>query len=142
MARNESKLSSLARRWPSSANAVRDLVTRLKVEPGVAEASTERDARVPVRNPDIRGPLSVYYYDHFREALAAKGVNEASLPEVPALEGGEAELMEYEAMNLADGRRSVASIRDILTGRYAPVPMAFVTANFERWAQAGIISWK
>ncbi len=96
--------------------------------------------RVPVRNPDIRGPLSVYYYDHFSEALAARGVNEASLPKVPALSGGNADLLEYEALNLADGRRSLSNIRDILTGRYAPVPIAFVAATFERWTQAGIVT--
>ncbi len=142
LAQAETKLASVARRWPATTNDARDLRARMKAEPAAVAALAAPDARVPIRNPEIRGPLSVYYYDHFSEALAAKGVNEASLPRVPALEGGNAEVLEYEALNLADGRRSVAEIRDVLSGRYAPVPVAFVAAHFERWAQAGIISWK
>jgi hypothetical protein len=45
-------------------------------------------------------------------------------------------------MNLADGHRSVSDIRDILSGRYAAVPQALLTAHFERLARAGIVSWK
>ncbi|HWX23558.1 MAG TPA: DUF4910 domain-containing protein, partial [Vicinamibacteria bacterium] len=37
-------------------------------KPAVPLGAT-RDARVPVRDPAIRGPLEVYYYDHLREVL-------------------------------------------------------------------------
>ena len=142
IAQTEAKLASIARRWPATATAVREASARMKAETAVGPATAGGDPRVPVRNPDIRGPLGVYYYDHFSEALAAKGVAEASLPAVPALKTGNAEVLEYEALNLADGKRSISEIRDLLSGRYAPVPLAFVAAHFERWARAGIVTLK
>ena len=76
-----------------------------------------------------------------RQALAAKGISEASLPKMPSLGDGDAGMMEYEALNLADGHRSVSDIRDILTGRYEAVPTAFVATCFDRLAAAGIVTW-
>jgi hypothetical protein len=142
VAQTETKLASIGRRWPSTASAVREVSARTKAESAGVATMTQGDARVPVRNPEIRGPLGVYYYDHFSEALAARGVTESSLPKVPALETGNAEVLEYEALNLADGKRSVSEIRDVLSGRYAPVPLAFVAAHFDRWARAGIVTWR
>lgn len=142
IAEAEAKLASLGRRWPEVSNAAREVGARMKTENPTVAAAGAGDSRVPVRNPEIRGPLGVYYYDHFAEALAAKGVSEASLPKVPAIAGGNAEVLEYEALNLADGKRSVSDIRDILSGRYSPVSLAFVAAHFDRWARAGIVSFR
>ncbi len=142
LAHTEGKFASIARRWPTTANAVRDLTVRLKAEPGAVPAAGVRDTRVPVRSPEVRGPLSVYYYDHLSEALTARGLDQAALPPLPALDEGDADLMAYEALNLADGQRSVAEIRDVLTGRYAPVPLDFVAGYFDRLARAGIVTLK
>ena len=142
LAQVEARMASLQKRWPEALSGVLAFTARLKQEPFTIPAATGGDSRVPVRNPEVRGPLSVYYYDHLSEALSARGLSEASLPPLPELEEGDAELMQYEALNLADGRRSVADIRDMLTGRYAPVPLNFVTAHFDRLARAGVITWK
>ncbi|MES2153095.1 MAG: DUF4910 domain-containing protein [Pseudomonadota bacterium] len=139
IASNDARMATLARRWPALANDVRQVAARGK--PEAPATNGPRDGRVPVPNPEIRGPLSVYYYDHLGESLASRGIAEASLAPLPELDG-DADLMAYEAMNLADGRRSVAEIRDILTGRYAPLPQAFVAIYFERLARAGIVSWR
>jgi aminopeptidase YwaD len=137
---NESQ-ASLARRWPSTAGAVRDSLARLKAETPRVPVGTGRDARVPVRNAEIRGPLDVYYYDHVSEALAARGQVDATPNDVTAL-GGDSALVAFEAFNLADGRHSLAEIRDVLTGRYQPVALAAIGAYFDRLARAGIIAWK
>lgn len=141
VAEAEGRLASLGRRWPGTAKSVADLTTRLKAEPMRVAAAAPNDARVPVRNPEVRGPLSVYYFDYLGEALAERKVNEGALRPVPAIDG-DAELMEYEALNLVDGRRSVSDIRDVLTGRYAAVPLDFVAAYLERLAAGGVVSWK
>ena len=117
-------------------------MARLKSEAASVPAAMTSDGRVPTRAADIRGPLGVYYYDHEAEALAAKGLEASALRPLPALEGVDGSLMEYEALNLADGKRSLSEIRDILTGRYAPVPLGFVATCFERWAQLGIVALK
>ncbi len=44
-----------------------------------------------------------------------------------------------EAFNLVDGRRSVSGIRDILSGRYEPVPLAEVAEYLDLLARAGAV---
>jgi len=142
IAMSQARLAALARRWPSAAAAADEITKRLAREavplPAGAEAAAR--SRVPVRSPEVRGPLAVYYYDHLSAAYAARGVDEAKLPRLPATPGVDAELIRYEALNLADGVRSVGEIRDILTGRYAAVPLAFVSGWFERLEAAGVVT--
>ncbi|HET7294571.1 MAG TPA: hypothetical protein VFM88_19265 [Vicinamibacteria bacterium] len=133
-------LRSLQALWPGTSAGARHLEARLAGE-AASVKTTGADTRVPIRNPEVRGPLEVYYYDHVAASLAARGAAAEPAPDATSL-SGDAELLAYEALNLADGRRSVSEIRDILTGRYAPVPVAFLSARFDRLARAGIVSWK
>jgi hypothetical protein len=128
----DATIASSVRRWPSTRN-LNDLLTTPKVP--VASAPG-RDARVPVRNPEIRGPLGVYYFDYLAEKLAGSGANDTTSM------GEHEDLLTYEALNLTDGKRSVAEIRDVLTGRYAPLDIAAVAAYFDRLALAGVVTWK
>lgn len=141
LAQSTATLASISKLWPGTMNAIQEIRAQLKKNQVIIPAATKLDKRVPVRSAEIRGPLNVYYYDHLSEALAARGVTEPTAPAI-AIKRGDPELMEYEALNLADGQRSVGEISDILTGRYATVPLNFVVAHFERLAAAGVISWK
>jgi aminopeptidase YwaD len=132
-------LDSLARRWPTTAQAAREATAALGAAAPLP-AAPGRDARVPVRSAEIRGPLDVYYYDHVAEALASRGERDALPADVTGF-GGDPALMRYEALNLADGRRSVAEIRDVLSGRYEPLPLGVVGAYFDRLARAGVVDW-
>ncbi len=134
-------LATISKLWPGTMNAVQDLSAQLKKNQVVVPVVPISDKRIPVRSAEVRGPLGVYYYDHLSEALAARGVSETTAS-AGAINRGDPELMEYEALNLADGLRSVGEISDILTGRYASVPLSFVATHFERLAAAGVISWK
>ncbi|MES2128511.1 MAG: DUF4910 domain-containing protein [Pseudomonadota bacterium] len=129
----DARMASLARRWPTAPAGGKH--ESIAVPAG-------RDTRVPMRSADVRGPLKVYYYDFEEASLARRKIEAASLPVLPPLDGLDDDFMAYEALNLADGKRSVSEIRDVLTGRYAPLPQAFVTNYFERLARAGIVSWK
>jgi len=57
-------------------------------------------------------------------------------------EGAMEEGAAYEALNLADGTRSISEIRDVLAGRYAPVPVTAIAEYFELLARAGAVSLK
>jgi aminopeptidase YwaD len=148
LATSAARLQSLEKRWPSAAAATRPLLAQLHEQLQRSAAavpaapSGQQERRIPVPSAAIQGPLSVYYYDHVEAMLEARGISEASLPKLPGALRGDMDLMLYEAMNLADGRRSVSEIRDILSGRYAPVEPALVAIYFERLARAGIIRWK
>jgi hypothetical protein len=71
----------------------------------------------------------VYYFDTLAERLPAaapRGVTSISTPI-----GRLSELQAFEALNLVDGRRSVAEIRDVLTGRYGGVALEAVAEYFD-----------
>ncbi|MRW94481.1 DUF4910 domain-containing protein [Duganella sp. FT80W] len=131
-------LQSVASRWPSTEAAVRQLGVQLKSQSAALPALKESDRRKPQRAAAVRGPLSVYYYDHVGEREKALGITPKPLPAYD----GDTELLLYEAVNLADGQHTVSQIRDILSGRYAPVPQALIAAYFEQLAAAGIIAWQ
>ena len=93
------------------------------------------DARVPVRNAEIRGPLDVYYFSY----LAPPGAPRPA-PASPALvqrDGGD--VMAYEAFNLVDGARTVSGIRDALAGLYGPIPLSEVAEYLDSLARAGAV---
>ncbi len=123
------ELESVARLWPSTADAVAEETAQLRAE---LPAARPADPRVPVRNPEIKGPLDVYYFDYFQHP-GRPGVDPAKTA-LAAREDGA--LLAYEAFNLADGKRSISEIRDALAGRYASVPLSAVAEYFEMLARA------
>ncbi len=129
------ELESVARLWPSTADAtsVVEEIARLRAE--LSAPPRPADPRVPVRNPEIKGPLDVYYFDYFQHP-GRPGVDPAKTA-LAAREDGA--LLAYEAFNLADGKRSISEIRDALAGRYAPVPLSAVAEYFEMLARAGAV---
>jgi aminopeptidase YwaD len=137
-------LRSLAAAWPSLAEDVRREAAALAVPPA-AQASGGRDARVPVRDAAVRGPLDVYYYDHLAEALGASSgadVTAAGAASFALAERQQGDVLAYEALNLVDGRRTVAEIRDVLSGRYAPIPVSEVGEYFDVLARAAVVRWR
>jgi hypothetical protein len=141
-------LRSIATMWPATSSAVAREDERLKQMASLVRppAAAGADARVPVRNPEIRGPLGVYYFDYVADALgrASSGPTAASAASLDTRltnrpEGG---VLSYEAFNLADGVRTVAQIRDVLAGRYEPVAVEEVAEYFDLLARARAISWK
>ena len=125
-------LESLARLWPAAAPEVAADVERLRRE--MPPAPPPSDRRVPVRNPAIVGPLNVYYYDYFADIPGA----DLSRTALAARDDGD--VLAYEALNLADGKRSVSEIRDVLAGRYAPVPLSAIAEYFDFLAKTGAVT--
>jgi aminopeptidase YwaD len=132
-------LASLAAMWPGTAAEVRKLGDGLALPPPAGPIATleprGHDARIPERTPAVRGPLEVYYYNHLTAVLGDP------LVPPPALEKRD-EVLAYEALNLVDGKRSVDEIRDVLTGRYTPVPLAEVSAWIDLLARAGVVRFR
>jgi hypothetical protein len=124
-------LESVARLWPSTSSEASAAIERLRR--ALPAPPPPADRRVPVRNPDIVGPLNVYYYDYFAD------VPGADLTKTALAARDDGDVLAYEALNLADGRRSISEIRDVLTGRYATVPLAAIVEYFELLAQAGAV---
>ncbi len=98
-------------------------------------ASNRGDARIPLRNPEIRGPLDVYYFSFLERA--GVDANGAALVK---RDGGD--VLAYEAFNLVDGKRSVSEIRDVLSGLYEPVPLGEVAGYLDLLAKAGALTFR
>jgi aminopeptidase YwaD len=140
-------LESLARLCPSMAPDVARDVEHLRA--AMPPAPPTSDRRTPVRAPGILGPLNVYYYDYFADLPSAGAGSlgrlgsQADLMTKSALAAREdGEVLAYEAFNLADGKRSVSEIRDVLSGRYSAVPVSAVAEYFELLAKAGAVSFR
>jgi hypothetical protein len=124
-------LASVARLWPVAVVPIGSAGSK-----DLALARPDHaDARVPVRDSKIVGPLDVYYFNYLTEALGAQA-------EKAALSKRSEGVLAQECFNLIDGRRTVSEIRDILTGRYAPVPLAEVSEYMDLLAKAKAITWK
>jgi len=128
-------LRSMTTFWPvTTANAKPDIA---RFTPTRSAPASTADVRVPVRNPEIRGPLDLYYYDHLHQTLGL----DADL-DVPLLHRDDGAVLAYEALNLADGVRNIGDIRDVLTGRYAPVAVSDVAGWFELLERAKVVELK
>jgi hypothetical protein len=129
-------LESVARMWPSTAAAIAPDVQRLRASLTAAPPSPASDRRVPVRNPEILGPLNVYYYDYFAD------IPGADFSKIALAGREDGDVIAYETLNLADGTRSVSDIHDVLAGRYAPVPLSAIAEYFDLLAKAGAVSYR
>src|SRR5262249_47266678 len=63
------ELGTIAALWPGAANDVRRATAELERALPRGASAGPRDARVPARAGEGRGPLDVYYYDHLRRVL-------------------------------------------------------------------------
>ncbi|HEV8231081.1 MAG TPA: DUF4910 domain-containing protein [Thermoanaerobaculia bacterium] len=130
-------LRSIAALWPSVAGRVRQEESRLRRLAPRVPIEAAGDRRVPVRSSEIVGPLDVYYFDYLTQALGEGAAEKIALATRDA-----AEVLEWEAFNLADGQRTVSEICDILTGRYAPVPLSEIAEYFDLLGRAKAVSFR
>jgi len=127
---------SVAALWPSLTSVAREADRGIRGLAPEISPESDGDRRVPVRNPGIVGPLDVYYSDYLTDAIGAEAVAKAALP------GRSDGVLAWEALNLVNGRRTVSEIRDVLTGRYEPVPLPEVVEYFDLLARAKAVTFR
>jgi aminopeptidase YwaD len=128
----ERTLATLAELWPSTSSARAATAPPLAVRRREAE-----DPRVPMRAAGVRGPIGVYYFDLVTENLGPDAPRSAAL-----LSRANGDVLAFEALNLADGRRNVSDVRDTLSSLYGAVPLAQVSEYFDLLARARAVSWR
>ncbi len=84
-------------------------------------------ALAPTRNPKVVGNLEAYYYDYLKDHL----------PFVPdhKLDA----TMAYEALNLADGHRTISEIRNVLSANYAKLKTQDIYDYFKILEKAEVV---
>ncbi|MCJ7589250.1 MAG: DUF4910 domain-containing protein [Candidatus Aminicenantes bacterium] len=126
-------LEALAGAYRAEARGVYEGRCReLGVKPGAPSLSAEDQAAsrvVPVRDEKFIGPLDPDYLSEKIGEEAVKGIQ---------LQGDAA----YEALNFADGRRSLLEIARAVSAEIQPVSVSAVKGFFELLEKAGLVSLK
>lgn len=90
--------------------------------PEVPETTDAEDAGPACwRKSEPQGPLYAFGYSYLEDQLEAHGLERPTLLSYAGLWGSGSEYA-YEVLNLVDGRRSVADIRDAASSIYGPIP--------------------
>ena len=93
------------------------------------------DARVPVRNAAVKGPLAPNG-DWVREKGGA-GAASIAIARVPNSDD-----VTYEIANFIDGTRTVSEIRDAVSAEFEPLELKAVAEYLDLLARAGAVSFK
>jgi aminopeptidase YwaD len=101
-------------------------------------ATTPRGDVVYRRNPALEGPLTTFGYDYLDEHLGADRVARLRLLWHRGLWGAGGEYA-YEVLNLVDGVRTVAAIRDAVSAIYGPVALDVVAEYLGELESVGVV---
>jgi hypothetical protein len=91
------------------------------------------DARVPIRNPAVKGPLNPSV-DWVRDRA---GADAAALAITRAPRGDD---VAYEIVNFIDGRRTVSDIRDAVSAEFGPIETKVVAEYLDLLARIGAVT--
>ena len=92
------------------------------------------DARIPMRNPAVKGPLPPDG-DWVVDKAGRGGA--VAISRVPRRDD-----VTYEIVNFIDGSRSIADIRNAVSAEFEPIELAAVAEYIELLARAGAITFK
>jgi hypothetical protein len=81
----------------------------------------------------------VFGYDYLNDTLGEEKAKALALPKFEGRRGGGGDYA-YEALNLADGHRSLADIGDALSAIYGPVPQDAVTEYMKALESIGLVA--
>lgn len=90
------------------------------------------------RNPNVKGPMSVFGYDYFSDHFGAERERALRLPQFQGLRGAGGDYA-YEVVNLANGRRTAQEIRDVVSAAYGPIPLELVVEYLRALESAKVI---
>jgi hypothetical protein len=128
---------------PSALRAQADahlaVLDRLWGVPAPLPAAIGPGAVVYRRNPAVKGTVSAFGYDYLEDHYARASA--LRLPAYTGARGGGGDYA-YEVLNLVDGRRTVAEIRDAVSAIYGPVPLDLVVEYLQALREAGLVEEK
>jgi len=95
-------------------------------------------SRVFRRNPEVKGPMSVFSYDYFTDHYGEERARQLRLLRYQGLWGGGGDYA-YEVLNLVDGTRTAQHIRDAISAIYGPIPLDVVVEYLRALESIGIL---
>lgn len=110
------------------------------VEPQLTPEERTASARVPRRNMTLIGPMDSFAFDYLTLKTDSKYRQRFDIFNLPV--NAYAFETAYEALNLADGSRSVLEITKALQAEFGDVPLRAVDQYMGLLAEAGVIEWQ
>jgi aminopeptidase YwaD len=101
---------------------------------------SETQALTPERDLNVRGPVHFFRPEYGRWWLIEKSGDEHFEDKVLLSRRGSYVL--YETLNFANGRRSVAEIRDLISDEFEPIPIDEVMQYFKFLDSVGVVHLK
>ena len=95
--------------------------------------------RVYVRNPNLRGPMSVFGYDYLSDKLGLERVSKLRLLQHPGLWGSGGDYA-YDVLNLARADMRVIDIRNAVSAMYGPVGLDLVLEYLTALEEARVVT--
>jgi aminopeptidase YwaD len=94
--------------------------------------------QILTRNPNVRGPMSVFGYDYFVDHYGAERTAQIRLLKFQGLRGDGGEYA-YEVLNFVDGKRTAGEIRDAVSAEFGPIPFEIVAEYLKALESIGVI---
>ena len=115
-------------------------VKQIKIStPEPTKQEKEAAAKFPRRNLALIGPMDSFAFDYLTTKLDAHYRQRYDIFNLPV--NSYAFETAYEALNFADGKRSVLEITRALQAEFGEVPLAAVDQYLELLASNGVIEW-
>lgn len=95
---------------------------------------------VPVRRPEIRGPVNFFRPEYGEWWLAEKLGDPRFREKVRLAARGHYYL--YETLNFADGKRNLGEIRDAVAAEYGPARMEDIEEYFRTLERVGVVTFR
>jgi hypothetical protein len=126
-------LAALADRLRATGSSI--VQATLGAEAPSSRSGTPDDARIPVRNPSVKGPLAPT-----GDWLIEKGGRGAA--SIAITRAPRSDDVTYEIVNFVDGTRTIRQIRDAVSAEFEPVDLTEVAEYVDLLARAGAITFK
>jgi len=95
------------------------------------------DRQIFTRSTNPKGPMSVFGYNYFNDKYGPKAADLAIFGYRGIWGSGGA--YAYEVLNLVDGKRTVADIRNAVSSEFGPIPTEHVKAYLEALKSIGVL---
>lgn len=119
----------------------RDSATLQKPQLGQNSGETKNPDSTVVfaRDPNPKGPMTVFGYDYLTDHLAAKSLPGPKLLDYQGL-WGSGEEYAYETLNFVDGKRNAEKIREAVSAEYGPIPVEVVLEYLKSLESIGVLT--
>ena len=107
-------------------------------EQNSSEAKDSDLTVVFARNPNPKGPMTVFGYDYLTDHLAAKNLPRPKLLDYQGL-WGSGEEYAYETLNFVDGKRNAEKIREAVSIEYGHIPLDLVLEYLKSLESIGVL---